>query len=179
MKILISLFLVVAAVCGFFWYVEPAWAAIGSTKATITQYQTAVSQAQEAVTTKNTLVSEYNSFTQAQLAQLNQFLPQNVDPVTFILEINAIAAQYGGGLKSVSVGSPGSPTDSQGNSTDQSYSTLPLSITTAMTYPNFLLFLKDLEQSLPPTDITSLSFSPPSTGSIYSFNIGLQTYYLP
>ncbi len=171
MKALIAIISIAVSVGIFFWYIEPAWANINLLQSQISQYQNEVTQAQQAKNKLNQLESTYNTLTTSQTQELGTFLPTNINPITFALSLNTIAAQYGSGLSSISIGKPAQVSG-------QIFSTLPVTFSVSMTYTNFLLFLKDLERSLPPTDVTSLSFKAPVNSATYTFTVSVQTYYL-
>ncbi len=171
MKALISIIFIIVSVSLFFWYMEPAWANINALQAQIGQYQSDLAQANQAKVKSDQLVTTFNGITQSQQQELATFLPTNINPISFALSLNSIAAQYGSGLASISIGKSSAVSG-------QNLNILPVTFSVAMTYPNFLLFLKDLERSLPPTDVTSLSFKTPTKSSVYTFIVGVQTYYL-
>ncbi len=171
MKAITSIIFIGVSVGLFFWYMEPAWAAISQTQSQASQYAEDIAQAGAATAKYNQLITSYNTFTPDNLAQLQKFLPAGIDPIHFTFALNSVAANYSSGLTSVSVGTAGPAAGAN-------YDILPVTFTVAMTYPNFLLFLHDLEHSLPPTDVTSLSFTPPDIGSLYTFTVSVQTYYL-
>lgn len=171
MKLLTSLIFIVASIGLFFWYMEPAWAAIGQTQSQINQFQNNITESTQAKTKYDQLISTYNSLNHQNVQQIENFLPASVSPTEFALSLNTIAAQYGSGLSGIVI-------NQSENLPGQSFSVLPVTFSVKMSYSNFLLFLKDLERSLPLTDVTSLSFTPPVIGTNYMFSVSVQTYYL-
>lgn len=171
MKALTSIIFIAISIGLFFWYMEPAWANITSLQGQISQYQSDLDQAGQAKVKSNQLVSAYDSITPGQQKELTTFLPTSITPVSFALSLNTIASLYSSGLESIDIGKSSTVSG-------QNINILPVTFSVAMTYQNFLLFLKKMEQSLPPTDITSLSFKTSDTSAVYTFNVSVQTYYL-
>jgi hypothetical protein len=171
MKAVISIILIGISAGLFFWYMQPAWAVVGQTQLQVNQYKSDVAQAEAAKTKYSQLITTYNSFSPDDLVKLQKFLPRGIDPIRFSLALNSVASAYSPGLASISVGTAGAVVGS-------GYYVMPITFSVAMTYPNFLLFLRDLERSLPPTDVTNLSFTSPDAGSTYTFTVTAQTYYL-
>ena len=149
----------------------PMWGTISQTQAQINQYKSDLAQAGQAMTKANQLFSTYQSISSQQKSELQNFLPTSISQIDLAMWLNALASQYGSGLSSLSLGT-------SETSPGQSINILPVSFSVTMTYSNFLLFLKALQQGSPVTDVTSLSFTPPQTGNLYTFSVSLQTYYL-
>jgi hypothetical protein len=105
-------------------------------------------------------------------------LPENLDNIRLILEIEKIALPYGMALKNVKYDTVSNiKKDSEKNSTEivsggmateptlvnQDYGSWDLSFSTTGTYGNFLSFTRDLEKNLRIVDIVSIDFSSSGT----------------
>lgn len=133
---------------------------------------------------KNKIISLTQSksdIPQEDITRLDKMLPNNVDNVRLIVEIEDIAKRYSQlGFKGVSVNK--TPTAAKTNqnsivtSTDE-YSTLNINFTVTMAYNDFVNFLRDLEDNLRLVDINNVSFSANDLGT-YDFTVSLNTYWL-
>lgn len=187
-KTIVAIVLFAAAGAIFFLYTQPNYAAAGATQQEIAQYQQALSQAAQLQQLKQTLLAKYNAFDPNQIARLDTMLPDDVNNIGLILDINGIAARYGLALENVDVAPPNSSTASGAAGsgsigTALPYDTLAIHFTTYGTYANFLSFVTDLEQSLRVVDLTSVVISPasnPGTASAasYNYDMTIQTYWL-
>ncbi len=202
MKLILAIIAIVAAGAIFFTVTEPAYNTVQAESAQIGQYSAALDKATQLQTLKQSLLSKYNAFDPNALDRLQKFLPDHVDNIALILDINSIASQYGMSLQNVDVSTPASTGSSSAQSTgatapiggsNQQYDSLTLHFTTQGTYANFLQFLGALQSSLRIVDISSLSIGAPSSGgqglgsnsssaasgaTQYSYSITLRTYWL-
>ena len=143
------------------------------------------------------LSKKYADFSKDNLDRLQKLLPDNVNNVRLILDIDGIASQYGLRLKNVSISESKKPKiksevvigAGNGDLTDYQSRTLGFSVTA--TYSEFKAFLQDLESSLRLLDVISISMSPSSKRPnttlpglqsagepTYEFSILLKTYWL-
>jgi Tfp pilus assembly protein PilO len=181
----------------FFIYTKPTYDNLQSTRDQITQYNTALDKAAELQQLKQTLLSRYNAFSTTDLDRLQKLLPDHVDNVRLILDLDNLAQHYGLAMQNVDVSS--SPvTGAQGQNhaalgtiggSDNKYDSLMIKFSTSSSYPTFVQFLADLERSLRIVDVFSISLSaskstsasPVTNGSgdtIYQYDITLRTYWL-
>jgi Tfp pilus assembly protein PilO len=171
----------------FFLYTEPTYSGTGSLQAQISQYNLALSKAQQLDALKTKLVNQYNSMDPAQISRLETMLPDSVDNIGLILDLNNLAARYGLALENVDVSTPGSSAAQTGavggtGSGSQKYDSLGLQFATYGTYDQFRSFLVALEQSLRMVDLQTLSITRQSTtggaGGLYRYDMTLKTYWL-
>lgn len=187
MRTLISLISLVAAGGIFFMYTQPTYDSVQAANAKIAQYDEALSKASELQQLKQTLLTRYNTFDPAQIDRLQKLLPDHVDNVRLILDIDSLAGKHGMALQNVVVSSAGS-SNAQGSTgaigaSKQPYDSLTIKFTTQGTYETFGQFLSDLESSLRIVDLVSLSLARSSatgqgTGPLYTYDITLRTYWL-
>ncbi len=181
----------------FFLYTKPSYDSVQATQAEISQYDAALDKASELQKLKQSLLSRYNAFNPNELNRLHKLLPDHVDNVRLILDLDNLAGQFGLSLQNVDVSSSANrEAKSQTaigviGTSNQKYDSLTLSFRTRATYTNFLEFLGGLESSLRIVDLVSLSIEPDSAGAvstgptrgsvsepIYNYNITLRTYWL-
>jgi Tfp pilus assembly protein PilO len=149
----------------------------------------ALANAKQLEEKRDELVAKYNEFSPDQIEHLRKLLPDNVDNIRLILEIDSVAAKYGMSLTNVSV-SPTLKNDANGKPVDeggaalalqnQEYGLFDMSFSVQTSYGNFYTFLKDIEQGLRIVDMQGISFD--ATGNndkdLYTFNFKIRTYWL-
>ena len=186
MRTIISVLCLCAAGGIFFWYTQPTYDSVQSTDARIAQYDQALEKATELQQLKQTLLSRYNTFSPSDLDRLQKLLPDHVDNVRLILDLDSLAGKHNMALQNVVVSSAQSSQSTQTASgavgaSKQKYDSLTIKFTTQGTYDTFRQFLGDLEKSLRIVDLVSLSLSASSgTGAtqLYTYDMTLRTYWL-
>ena len=119
-------------------------------------------------------------------------MPDGVDNIQLILDMNALATRYGVALSGFSIQNNATPTspdasDATGTPSDAGASipvestattnSLNLSVQATATYDAFQAFLTAAELSLRPLDITNLTLTDSSTG-VYTYAITFRIYWL-
>ncbi|MBI5645221.1 type 4a pilus biogenesis protein PilO [Candidatus Kaiserbacteria bacterium] len=171
----------------FFLYTKPTYDGVQGTRNQIAQYDAALQKAAELQQLKQSLLARYNAFDPAQVDRLQKLLPDHVDNVRLILDLDNIAGRHGMAIQNVVVSTP---QRSDGRETavgtisasKQKYDSLTMKFTTQGTYQSFQEFLNDLETSLRIVDLASLkvarSDATRAGEPLYSFDITLRTYWL-
>jgi len=187
-KTIIAATALIAAGAIFFLYTQPTYDAAGTTKAQIAQYDSALSKATELQQTKQTLLAKYNAFDPNAIDKLQKLLPDHVDNVRLILDLDNLAGTHGLALQNIVVSTPSQTSDQNDASavgaSNAAYDSLTLSFTTIATYDQFMQFLTDLETSLRIVDLASLKIAPSGASAgkgaqpTYAFDLTLRTYWL-
>lgn len=181
-----SILFVCGAVAIFFFYTSPAYDGMQSLSAQQAQYDAALDKATQLQQVKQTLLSRYNSFDPNSISRLETMLPDQVDNIRLILDLDNLAGKYGMTLQNVDISSPdtqsGSVVSSIANAA-QPYDSLTIQFSTHGTYQQFLQFLTALESSLRLVDLQTLTISPSTQGTAgtqpaYSYSMTVQTYWL-
>ncbi len=175
----------------FFFYTKPAYATVGDLQAQIAQYQEALDKAAQLQALKQKLLTRFNSFAPDDVTRLQTFLPDHVDNIGLILDLDSLASHYGMALENVDVATAQSATAKQSavgaiGPSAQKYDSLTLHFGTYGTYDNFRVFITDLEQSLRVVDLISLTIAQqstpgatgPSSNSAYRYDMTIKTYWL-
>ena len=192
----------------FFVFANPIYNDIGLQKAQVASYDEALNNSKALENARDTLTQKYNSISPDDLVRLQKLLPDNIDNIRLILEIEQIATPYGMALKDVKYNATTDTTSAttgaaaavQGGgvatqSALKNYGTWDLEFSTTGAYSNFLSFLQDLESNLRIVDISSIQFSSSgssvssgagvSSGAVsspssesYSYNFKIKTYWL-
>jgi hypothetical protein len=205
-KLLVPIILIGTAVTGFVMFTNPIFTDISKIKAEIVSYNEALDNSKALENERDKLTKKYNTIDPNDLEKLQKLLPDNVDNIRLILEIEKLALPYGMILKNVKYDStlaskksttPKAGTEAQApqeigvginlEENSKEYGEWTLGFTTEGTYSNFINFIKDMEDNLRIVDISSIAFSSdtgeklkdkekPTDSYIYDFKIN--TYWL-
>ncbi|HWA32212.1 MAG TPA: hypothetical protein VG694_02050 [Candidatus Paceibacterota bacterium] len=200
-----SIVLIVAAVAGFIVITEPLYKDISGLKAEASVYQSALNNAKEIANKRDALTAQRNAMNQSDIDRLQKMVPDSVDNIRLILEIEQLAAPYGMVLRDIQYDTlsqnalasgqqASASTDQNQVSTDTSapdesagkdYGVWTLQFSTQAPYQNFLSFVSDLEKNLRIVDIASIDFSSdsgaglnPGLSESYKYNFKIKTYWL-
>lgn len=188
----------------FFGYIQPTLGgSVAALKSEIQDLDTALSAAQQFKQKELELVRARNELSAEQLARLEAFLPDSVDNVQLIVDLNSLAARSGVSLSDFDIASGESTLGAQqagsqgpvGEAADPAMTaaasassvlaanlaepvdTLELSVSATGSYAAFRTFLAGVEQSLRPLDIVELSVDDSATG-VYTYDITFRLYWL-
>ena len=176
-RLAVLITLTIVALGLFFGYIDPAYQNIKELRSEEKVYDEALNQSRELQKIRDSLLSRYNTFSQQDLGRLEKLLPDHVDNVRLILDIDSIASKYNMRTRNVIV-SGTNPEGSNVIGANQSdVDSVILSFSVAATYENFIRFIKDLELSLRIVDLVGLSFSA-TEGEAFDFNVSIKTYWL-
>ena len=178
MKFIAPIVAIVVAIAVFFGYIDPTYEEIKGIREEVSQYDEALAKSRELEAVRDQLLITYNGFDEEELARLKKLLPDNVDNVRLIMDIDSIASRYGLVLRGVSVSETAQTPDAvPAASTEDAVAFIDVSFSVTSSYENFLTFLEELERSLRLVDVTSLSFES-SEIDLYEFKVNLRTYWL-
>jgi len=187
MRSIIALCAVAAAGGLFFFYTKPAYDTVRALQVEMKEYDLALSKAAELQRLKQSLLSRYNSFNPADLERLHKLLPDHVDNVRLVLDLDTLASKHGLALQNVTVSAAneaviGSREVTTIGPSGQKYDSLTLKFGTQGTYPQFTAFLTDIESSLRVVDLVSLSIdvdnSVVAAEPVYRYDMTVRTYWL-
>ncbi len=179
MRSIISTILILAAIAVFYFGANPLYKDTKTLKLQAAEYNKALDNSAHLRQIRNDLVARYNSFDKTSVDRLQKMLPDSVDNIRLILDINGIAAKYGMSIKNIKISQIQTAASAPG--TGQSpLGSIQLSFSVVSPYENLQPFLKDLENSLRLVNITSLSFNANANDNSGSFiyNLTLETYWL-
>jgi len=168
----------------FFTYIKPAHSTLVEFQDQQTKLEDVLGDAKTLGKRLNTLLNTYAGFNSTDMKRLEKMVPDSVDAVRLIIDIDALAEKnhvtlntfdvprLDSGTKGVSL--PGVP-DALGSAT--------LSVTCSGRYDDFKAFLMSLEDNLTLFDVTVLALDA-STGQgtegagIYNYTLSMRTYWL-
>lgn len=186
MKLFLPILFLILAGGIFFWYINPTYTAIGDLRAQEAQYDQALSKATELQTVRDQLVARYNTFSPTDLDRLQKLLPDHIDNVRLILDLDNMASHYGMRVRNVTIDTTGTSAQvpqavassaQQLGPGSQAYESVVISFNVSGTYDVFRQYLTDLEQSLRLSDVIGISFVPNDTG-VFTYSVHLRTYWL-
>ena len=170
-RALIPIFAVLIAVALFFTYIQPTFEEIGAIQDEAFEYKEAIDKAGELRRLVQELTATRNSIPLAELERLEALLPDSVDEISSLIDLDALAETHDvalGGLAIVNGSGEVSLEDIQdefengsarsGQEGDIPYTSLSIGFNIAGSYDQFRAFLKDLERSLVLHEITELQF---------------------
>ena len=159
-------------------YIDPAYKEIKELQEIDSKYDEALSKSKELRQVRDQLLVTYNSFSESDLDRLRKLLPDHVDNVRLVMDINSIAAKYGAIIRDIQVDTS-SRGDTQVNVAQKDeYGSVNLGFSLMATYDDFIKFITDIRDSLRLVDITAVSFAVKDDVSLYRFNVDIKTYWL-
>lgn len=178
-KLIYPIIFFALTVFGFFWYLQPTYAEIQTLQGQISSYDETLSQVDQLQTELNNQLEKRDSISNQQLQQLNRLLPETVDTVRFLIELDQIAAQHGMSVDDVSFS--GAPTRFGGSGGNNSgaasgYNSLEASFSVSGSYTDVQNLMRDIERSSRLLDITNFSLTVPGDGGEESLRIGSNEY---
>lgn len=182
MRSLTPIIFILASIALFFMVTDPVYKEVKTLRVKYAQYQDVLDKATELLKQRKTLQDKYNSFAEDDISRLKKLLPDTVDNVRLIIDIDEIAKRYGITIKNVRLDDTKTTTGTKDatatiTSGEAKYGTIPMGFSVNSDYDTFLSFLEDLESSLRIVDVTNISLKPGANG-IYSFDVSLKTYWL-
>lgn len=194
MKYFLHILLIGGCVAAFIFVINPRYVAIKDARAQISGYSTSLSTAEKLKSSREELIGRYNSISKADLDSIKTLLPDSVDNIRLIIQLDSLAAKNGmSTLRNVdyktdtSTG-PAATTAIATSANNKPYGEFTVTFQTTGQYKNFLSFLADLEQNLRLVDVVSVDFASTAFGtdaaksntaaSSMSYKITLKTYWL-
>jgi hypothetical protein len=187
MRYLLALIALIIAEAIFFWYTKPTYDGVQSIRDESTQYDQALAKAAELQALKTDLLNKYKSFSPTDLDHIQKLLPDHVDNVALILDLDNLAAKYQMPIQNVDVSTPasGGGNDTTGLATigasGQKYDSVTIHFNTSGTYQNFQTLMEELEHSLRIVDLVGLNLGPDTSNAapgMYTYDVTLRTYWL-
>jgi len=182
MRYLLPLILIAAAIGLFVVYTNPTYQVrIKALKEQQQSYDEALNKSQELKRLRDQLLSKYNTFSADNKAKLEDMLPDNVDNIRLVIDINNIAARHSLAVKSLQIGDTTSGKTVRSaaavGASGSAIGSVELGFTVSANYDQFLSFLYDLEHSLRLIDVEKLSFNQTLTG-VNDYSLSIRTYWL-
>lgn len=184
MNLIAPLFLIIASVGIFYGYTNPNYRGENNNgSANVVklmnerkQYAEALDSSKKFIDKLNKLSLVNNSLSISDLERLKKLVPDNIDNVKLIIDIDKIASRYGFHIRGIKI------EDGAGNTGELGPDNSPLgsvvlSFNITASYDRFKMFIRDLEESLRVIDITNFTFNSTESGD-YDYGIKIRTYWL-
>jgi Tfp pilus assembly protein PilO len=176
-SIFITIILFVLAGGVFFGFTDPQYASIQALTEEREELDRATEKMRELNEERVQLQEERNQFSPDDLDRLHKALPDNVDNVKLVNDLNGIAERYNMTVRNARVVFE---TNSSGDIVvdENMYGVVSVQFSVSGPYQTFLSFLRKLEQNLRIVDIVNVSFSSSGDSDFYEYQISLKTYWL-
>jgi Tfp pilus assembly protein PilO len=187
MRYIFLFILIGISIATFVVVVSPRYKEIQSARADITSYQKRLDTAKKLSASREDLIARYNSIPKADLDNLKTALPDSVDNIRLIIQLDSLATKNGlSSLRGVAYDTTSSSTSAPagpGAAAQKPYDGFTISFETTGQYKNFLSFISDLEQNLRLVDITAVQFGATTAANAgpansLTYKITLKTYWL-
>jgi Tfp pilus assembly protein PilO len=180
---LLPVLLLGAAIGLFVLYTNAAYQEVKGLRAQANSYDEALNKSQELRAVRDQLLSKRNAFPNDAVAKLQKVLPDNVDNIRLIIDINNIAARHNLALADVNLGELGGKNGPQSSAAvgapSDAVGSVSIDFSVTAKYEDFLAFLADLEHSLRLVDVEKVSFSAAAADTGKSkFSLTIRTYWL-
>lgn len=183
MSRLLPFVVVLIAIGLFFGYINPAYTGtIAVLRAEIDSYNNALDAAEEFKAKQNELVQARSLISEEGITRLEAFLPDGVDNVQLILDLDALANRSGVKLSDFEIDVPDGTEDGAGGPAGlpteaETVESITLGVSASGTYESFRTFLEGVEKSLRPLDLVSLEIADSDTG-VYTYSMIFAIYWL-
>lgn len=178
--------LIIVSIGLFFGFVNKGFKEKVQLEEQVSVYKDAIEKAKQLKAKQEELDGKRLSIGSVNLKNLEKLLPDNVDTVRTIMDLNGIAEDNGILLKSIKISDSKAEESSKvtagGPTTDVvkklDYESESISFDVNTTYEKFVSFLLDLEESLRILDVTNITLKLPKEGTGYDFSVTAVTYWL-
>lgn len=177
-KFFLPIFLILLSIGLFIVFINPEYLKIKDLRSVNNQYDEALNKSKELRIFRDSLLEKYNTFDENNLSKIKKMLPDNIDNVRLIMDIDNIASKYNATIKDVEVRASSDKKEKINVHSDKDYDYVTLDFSILTTYENFTSFISDLKNSLRLVDITSIKFSKPEKDGIYKYDLSIKTYWL-
>jgi Tfp pilus assembly protein PilO len=176
MSNIVSIIFILMSFGAFFGYVDPTYSKVKVIRAEKADYERALNNSKELQTTRDALDDKYNKIEEPQLEKLSKLIPDNIDNVRLVIDIDEIAKKYQMRIRNFKTEALAKK-DTIGKDSAL-YGTLNLQFSTTASYNTFLAFMSDLEHSLRIIDVSAIAFASSDTNQLYDYNVTIKTYWL-
>jgi Tfp pilus assembly protein PilO len=181
MKNLLPIILILLSGLLFFLFINPSYMEVKQIRSDVAVYGSALSSAKELEGKRDALMKNFNAISSEDKTKLDRFLPNTVDNIQLILQIQKIASDHGLNIKNIKFDAPTAEnTDTKspefanqqrlaaasGNKqANLPYGIFKLEFGVDARYEKFTAFLQDLEYNIRLVGIKNISFSVPNADS--------------
>ena len=183
MNLIAPLFLIIASVGIFYGYTNPNYRGEANSSTNVVrlmnerkQYVEALDNSKKFIDKLNDLTLINNSLSTPDLERLKKLVPDNIDNVKLIIDIDKIASRYGLHIRGIKIEDSAGSTGELGPD-NRPFGSVVFSFNITASYDRFKMFIRDLEESLRIIDITNVTFNSTESGD-YDYGIKVKTYWI-
>ncbi len=178
MRFFLSIILLLGAIGITIFFIAPRTSGISELRVQEQEFNMALDNARRLDETREDLLDRFNAFDTQDLADLKKMLPGNIDNVKLIIELDALAAQYGLPLQNISVEDSAEDDVQVIEQGGGDVGKIQLKFSVRGAYAQFVDFLDSLEHGLRVIDVRGLTFQATEQSDIYQYNLLIETYWL-
>jgi Tfp pilus assembly protein PilO len=177
MRLFFPIIFIAVGIASFVFFTNPTYQRSKVKEAELKGFVEANESAAKLKAKRTELELQRNSISASDIDRLMKMLPDGVENVGLIIEMNRIARQKGVSIRNARINegstSKGGSVGPDGNK----YGTISMTFGVSLSYLDFQDFLQALEKNLRLVDVTAITFAASRTDK-YDYNITLQTYWL-
>ncbi len=166
-KIILSIIFITSSILVFTFYTKGAYDKIRQNRLVVANYKRASDKAQLVLDKIDELITKRNEFSDADMASLLKMVPDSVDNIQLILDIEGVTKRYDMKLRKVNISKSlekdrkknNKPQINIGAGPEDTVKSLEVSFDVVATYDDFIKFMLDLEHSLRLVDFVSINIS--------------------
>ncbi len=192
-KFIIPFLLVMLSVGSYFLYTKPMYDEAKGVSVEVGKLQDATTKLDAALKKRDKLATTYNALDTSLVDRLGKLMPDNLDNIKLIIDVDRTAKQYGVILNAVkfdvdqqakanTTTTATATVPIRDNKTAQEskkdYNTFNLTMTFTGTFANFTKLVGDMEKNLRIIDISSVTFDAQDSKDVYRFEIKAKIYWL-
>ncbi len=186
MKNFIPYILIAVSIGLFYMHIDPRYTEVQALQKEKNEYVAALSKIEQLQEQKNQILAVFNAIPKTDMDRLSRLLPEKLNTVKLIADMDGIAGNYGVTIGSIKVAEEAVDRAQQVSSEAQSkpYRTTAVSFKFTASYDTMVLFLRDMERSLQLIDVSSITFTVAEDKKetdgfgLNNYNIVFQTYSL-
>ncbi|HSE56660.1 MAG TPA: hypothetical protein VLB02_01070 [Candidatus Paceibacterota bacterium] len=184
-RFLLFIIIIGGSIAAFLLYINPHYKNVRQLRQEALSYTAALENAKKLREARDELQARYNAIPGDQIEAVETILPDNVDNIRLIIQLNSIALKTGmSSLREVdySTDTPASASSARATN-DRLAGDFQIKFSTTGSYKNFLNFLSTLEANLRLVDVNKISFDvveDPTKGTFdyNKYTVTLKTYWL-
>lgn len=198
-RFLMPILFVALAFGSFFFYTQPMYQEALGIRDEVAKLQEAQTNMDLVLQRKQELLTNYNALQKDDIERLEKLMPDNLDNIKLIIDIDNSAKKYGLILSSVKfdvdqkqtadpkeniitgkiTSTENKPVDNKSAAlNNKDYNSFGFSFTTVGTFDSFNKLIADIEKNLRIVDITSVAFDTAENKDTYKFEVKAKIYWL-
>lgn len=186
MRYIFLLIIIGASIAVFVTLINPRYQEVKLMRANVASYSDRLDTAQKLKLSREELIARYNSIPKAELDNLKVLLPDSVDNIRLIIQLDSLATKNGlSSLRNVQYDAAKTEQGAKPEATtgvQKPYGEFTMSFETSGQYKNFLSFISDLEQNLRLVDVSTVSFNQAGNdrglADSLRYTVTIKTYWL-